>query len=418
MGLSLDLRLQGDWKRDPAFEKLVERACREEQKLLDDPTIGFTDLPETSAYIDMCDQMVNSMPPAIDTLYVLGIGGSALGTSMVLDAFPEKVKRSVKVIDNVDSAHVQIILETFAPRTSALAVVSKSGSTVEPLALFSIFYDRLVAELGVQQAISHCVLITDPETGALRQLAEESSFPSLPVPRNVGGRFSVLTPVSLFPLMFAGIDAMQLVLGAAKEKREGLKRRCTGAVLDYMFMESGKSIKVVFPYSNRLKTFGDWYLQLFAESLGKRTDRSGRVIHSGQTAVVARGVTDQHSQLQLYCEGPDDKTYLFIKISNVPEVIIKDVFPGNTAFDTVRQHPLNAVLEAELQGTMRSLESCRRPVLLLELAELDLQTVGRLIYLFEMQTAITGHLLNINPFDQPGVEEGKRIAKEILGRPE
>ena len=175
---------------------------------------------------------------------------------------------------------------------------------------------------------------------------------------------------------------------------------------------------MVFPYSNRLKTFGDWYLQLFAESLGKRTDRSGRVIHSGQTAVVARGVTDQHSQLQLYCEGPDDKAYLFMKINNVPEVVVKDMFPGNAAFHTVKNHQLNEILEAELQGTMRSLESCRRPVVLMELEELDLQTVGRLIYLFEMQTAITGHLLNINPFDQPGVEEGKRIAKEILGRSE
>ena len=415
MALNLDLRLLNRLKSEMTFQTLYERALGEEQKILSDPGIGFPDLPETMAYVDMCDQALNDLPAEINTLFVLGIGGSALGTAMVLDAFPVGIKRTVHVIDNIDSVDVNRHLNNLDPDRTALAVVSKSGSTVEPLALFALFYGKLKEALGPDRATRQCVLITDPESGGLRRLADGSPFLTLPVPRNVGGRFSILTPVSLFPLMFAGLDVVPLLLGAAKEKREGQERRATGAVVDYMFMEAGKSIKVLFPYGNGLRTFGEWYLQLFAESLGKRLDRSGRIIHAGQTAVVARGVTDQHSQLQLYCEGPDDKVYVFIKIKNVPDLMIEDMFPESGLLETVAGHRLSQILEAELQGTIRSLENARRPVLLMELTELDMETLGRMIYMFEMQTAVTGHLLNINPFDQPGVEESKQIARELLG---
>ncbi len=415
MELTLSLRRLADRKQEREFQGLMERALREAENLMQDDSVGFIELPETTAYVDQCDRVLDQLPQDVDRLLVLGIGGSALGTRMILDALPEAHNRRVDIVDNVDSHTVSRFLRELDPERTVLNVVSKSGSTVEPLALFRLFYGRMKGALGEAEAQRRIVLTTDPEKGALRQLAEEMNLQTLPVPKQVGGRFSVLSPVGLFPCMFAGVDVIRLLLGARKEKRDGLERICTGAVLDYMFAEAGKSIKVVFPYSDRMQTFGEWYLQLFAESLGKRVDNTGREVRTGQTAVVAKGVTDQHSQLQLYREGPANKVFAFFRIADMPALELGSDFEHLAPFGILDGQCLDSLMQAECEGTMQSLENDGQPVMCYELEQINAETLGRLIFLFEMQTAVTGRLLNIDPFNQPGVEEGKRIAKELMG---
>ncbi|NOZ12316.1 MAG: glucose-6-phosphate isomerase [Acidobacteria bacterium] len=414
MGITLKMRKMAYLKEGTAYRELARKAEGFFGKICEDPEIGFTGLPENLVYVDRCDEALNRLPAGSETLYVLGIGGSALGTSMLINAFSGSCIRKVVVVDNVDGSTVNQLLREMNPETSVINVISKSGSTVEPLSLFSIFFEHFVAKLGREEAFRRVVVTTDVEKGALRQLAEEENLISLPIPGNVGGRFSVLTPVGLFPAMFAGIDVVPLLLGAKREKREGQSRAVCGAVLDYLFQEQGRNIKVLFPYCDRLKTFGDWYLQLFAESLGKLKNRRGMVVRSGQTGVVAVGVTDQHSQLQLYKEGPGDKSFFFFTLENQENIPIPDVFGRYPSFQILRGKSLGKLMLAEAEGTMQSLEKNSLPVFEYTLSGIDGETLGALIFMFEMQTAITGYLMNVNPFDQPGVEEGKIIARKLL----
>lgn len=416
MVLKLSLRRLSEQSEQRAFQGLVQRAGQEAEALMQDDSVGFVELPETTAYVDQCDRILDGLPAGLKHLIVLGIGGSALGTRMILDALPESVSRRVDVVDNVDSHTVHRLLGQLKPAETVINVVSKSGSTVEPLALFRLFYDRMKETLGEYDANRRIVVTTDPERGALRRLAEERDLHALPVPKQVGGRFSLLTPVGLFPCMFAGVDVVRLLLGARKEKREGMERICTGAVIDYLAQEEGRRIKVVFPYSDRLQTFGQWYLQLFAESLGKRLDNSGREVRTGQTAVVAKGVTDQHSQLQLYREGPRDKMFAFFRVQDMPDLTLGRTFHQLEAFAVLNDLSLDNLMQAECEGTMQSLENDDQPVICYELETINAETMGRLVYLFEMQTAVTGRLLNIDPFDQPGVEAGKQIARKLMER--
>ncbi len=414
MGIALNMRKMVYLKEGTAYRELARKAEGFFGKICEDPEIGFTDLPENLVYVDQCDEALNRLPAGSETLYILGIGGSALGTSMLINAFSDKCVRTVVVVDNVDSNTVGRLLRQVEPEKSVINVISKSGSTVEPLSLFSAFFARFEEKLGRKEAFRRVVVTTDVEKGALRQLAEEENLISLSIPGNVGGRFSVLTPVGLFPAMFAGIDVVPLLLGAKREKREGRERAVSGAVLDYLFQEQGRNIKVLFPYCDRLKTFGDWYLQLFAESLGKLKNRRGMVVRSGQTGVVAVGVTDQHSQLQLYKEGPGDKSFFFFTLENQENVPIPDVFSGYSSFQVLKGKDFGSLMRAEAEGTMRSLEKNSLPVFEYTLSGIDGETLGALIFMFEMQTAITGYLMNVNPFDQPGVEEGKIIARKLL----
>jgi len=414
MGITLNMRKMAYLTEGITYRELARKGELFFDRICEDPAVGFTDLPEQLIYLDHSDEALNRLPAGMETLYVLGIGGSALGTSMLLRAFPDSCRRRVVVVDNVDSDTIHRLLNEMEPEKSVLNVISKSGSTVEPLSLFSAFFAHLAEKLGEKEAFRRVVVTTDIKKGALRQLAEEKGLISLSIPNNVGGRFSVLTPVGLFPAMFAGIDPVHLLLGAKREKREGRGRAVCGAVLDYLSQEQNRNIKVLFPYCDRLKTFGDWYLQLFAESLGKLKNRRGMVVRSGQTGVVAVGVTDQHSQLQLYKEGPGDKSFFFFTVKEQKDVPIPAVFDNYSSFEVLRGKAFGELMQAEAEGTMQSLERNSLPVFEYQLEKLDGETLGALIFMFEMQTAITGYLMNVNPFDQPGVEEGKLIARKLL----
>ncbi len=415
MKVNLNLRKLENLKQDKEFNSLMEKGVKFAEEIEKDEAIGFTSLVETDEFIKQSRIVSEKLPEGIDTLLVLGIGGSALGTKMVRDCFYNSLTKKLIVLDNVDPDTVYQVAKGINPEKTVINVISKSGSTVEPISLFKFFYNLFERELGRENTLKRIVITTDRTKGNLRKLADSLGLLSLEVPENVGGRFSVLTPVGIFPLEYCGLDTQRLLNGGLKQKNEGKDMAITGAVLDYLFYNKGKNIKVLFIYSDRLFRFGEWYLQLFAESLGKRLDKNGNEINVGATGVLAKGVTDQHSQVQLYKEGPDDKLFSFFKVNEKTDILIPDSFNEYEGFSYLSGKTFSQLMDAECEGTMQALENAGRPVILYEIDEIDLEAMGELIYLFELQTAVCGYLYNINPFDQPGVEEGKIIAKKLLG---
>ncbi|BBB32091.1 glucose-6-phosphate isomerase [Thermotomaculum hydrothermale] len=415
MKIKLNLRKLEHFKNDKNFIELFNKGIDFAEEIEKDSSIGFTELPDTDIYVEKAKAVAEKLPEGIDTLLVLGIGGSALGAKMVRDCFKEFLNKELIILDNVDPFTIHEIAKKINPEKTVINVISKSGSTVEPISQFKFFYNLFEVELGKEETLKRIVITTDLVKGNLRKLADELNLLSLEVPENVGGRFSVLTPVGIFPLEFCGIDTKLLLKGAQNLKKNGKEIAVTGAVLDYLFYNKGKNIKVLFIYSDRLYRFGEWYLQLFAESLGKRVDRDGNKVKIGATGVLAKGVTDQHSQVQLYKEGPDDKFFAFFKVNKKVDVLIPESFGEFEGFSYLNGKTFSQLMDAECEGTMQALENEEKPLILYEIEEIDLEAMGKLIYLFELQTAVCGYFYNINPFDQPGVEEGKIIAKKLLG---
>jgi glucose-6-phosphate isomerase len=265
--------------------------------------------------------------------------------------------------------------------------------------------------------------VTDPEKGSLRGLATEHGLKTLPIPSNVGGRFSVLTACGLLPMRLTGLDAKALLRGArAMAKRcenPDLLQNPAGIVaavhLQHMRLFD-RNIHVLMPYCDALKPIAAWFVQLWAESLGKRIDRSGRVVEVGPTPLPAVGATDQHAQVQLFIEGPKDKLVTFIAVD---EPLGGDVTMPESQGDLayLSGHTMFELLDAERRGTALALARNGRPSLTVHLPRLDAEQLGALLFLFEAATAFAGELLDIDAFDQPGVEEGKRLAFGLLGRP-
>jgi glucose-6-phosphate isomerase len=240
----------------------------------------------------------------------------------------------------------------------------------------------------------------------------------------VGGRFSVFTPVGLFPAAVVGIDIQALLEGA-----RAMAARCAtaeleknpaylNAVIHYIFdTRKGKPISVLMPYADCLLSVADWYRQLYAESLGKREAKDGREVFSGPTPIRALGVTDQHSQLQLYMAGPFDKVITFIRVEEPRrDVEIPRAFSYETPLDYLSGHTLKQLTGFEQRATAHALMENNRPTITLRVPEISAHTVGQLLYFFELQVAFAGYLYNINPFDQPGVERGKVLTYGLMGR--
>jgi len=392
-------------------------------------------LPGRSDLRESCRRragQVRGEQPEIDTLVVCGIGGSALGTSAALaalaPAYQEWGRREglrVFVLDGIDPDWLTAFLAEVDPLRCHFNVISKSGGTLETASQFLLFYAEVRSRLGSdEEARARFTLTTDPETGHLRKLGRELGFCMLEVPPGVGGRFSVLCPVGLFPLEMAGVDTAGLLAGAARTA-EKLQQAGPAedpalayALAHVLHMEKGRRVHVHFPYSWRMRLLGDWYRQLWAESLGKRRSTSGKEVWQGATPVKALGPTDQHSQVQLYRGGPDDKVYTFVKLERFDhERPLPEPFADSPAFEPLRGRSLNELLEAERQGTEAALLEVGRPVCTLELCKLDPFHVGQYFFFLETATAYTGGLLGIDPFDQPGVEGGKQAALALMGAP-
>ncbi len=394
----------------------------------------FRDLPYNKLISRRVNSLVKTLRKECDYLVVLGIGGSALG-NIALDTalrpfLPNpKDKQSRRprlfVLDNVDPDQFGSFLDYIKPvlKRTVFNVISKSGRTSETAAQFMIVREMLIGALGTTGYRNRVVATTDAKAGTLRAIADSDKLRTLEVPDGVGGRFSVLSAVGLFSAAMCGINISQLLAGArdmdarVKTTRFLENPAAINAAINYHYYTHGKPISVMMPYRYALKDMADWYRQLWAESLGKKLDLNKRQAWIGPTPVKALGTTDQHSQVQLYREGPNDKLFTFLKVDNF-DVDIKigpapDCAP-ELGFLAGKQ--LSTLLNSEKQATEYALLESKRPCLTVLFDKVNAYTVGQFIYLFEVTTSFAGALFNINPYDQPAVELGKEATFALMGK--
>ncbi len=367
-----------------------------------------------------------------DYFVVLGIGGSALGPLAAFQALchfrhnelPKAKRRAPKfyVEENIDPERMASLFDVIDINKTMFNVISKSGSTSETMSQYLIIIDILKRELG-EKAKEHIIVTTSKTSGSLIKIAEKEGFKAFYIPDGVGGRFSQLSPVGLLPAAVLRIDIKGLLAGAIymdKKCKKANERNpaLVNAALSYLSIKNGKNISVVMPYADSLRLMGDWYCQLWGESLGKAHNNKGEVVNVGQTPVGALGVTDQHSQVQLYAEGPYDKVITFIEVENYrKEVVISAGLQDVPSVNFLCGHTLNELIKAELHATEYALTKSGKLNRKIILPMVNAHTLGQLLMFFMLETAYMGALLNIDAFNQPGVEEGKNAAYALLGRP-
>ena len=393
--------------------------------------LAFYDLPDQAETVAEILSFARQVQGNFDDLIVLGIGGSALGTTAIFNALcpthnlQSKSERNglprLFVLDNVDPDGFAASLSLCDPVRTCFFVISKSGSTVETTGQFLVARQWVEAVAGGSFR-DHFVMITDPQNGALRELADREGYRSFAIPAGVGGRFSVFTPVGLLPLACVGVDIAALLKGAAEFSHhvcnEDLMKNPAylNATLQYLAYRKGLGISVLMPYSDRLRDIADWYRQLWAESLGKKFSTDGSVIHVGPTPVNALGATDQHSQVQLYVEGPFDKVVTFISVEKFNQNLPFPEYAASPHMSYLAGHSMGELLRVEQQATAAALVKNQRSNCTLSIPEVNAATIGALLYMFEVQTLFAGYLFNVNPLDQPGVEEGKHFTYALMGR--
>lgn len=367
-------------------------------------------------------------------LVILGIGGSSLGGYALLKALKHPYWNNLSTekrggyprfhfIENVDSDQIAGLMDILEPKSTLINVITKSGTTAETMSAFMTFKAWLEEDLGEAVAKDHIVATTDQNKGILRDIATQQGYVTFEVPDDVGGRFSVFSAVGLLPAILCGVDIDEL-LGGVRELETVLKNpdidanpAAQNALIQYLMYGKGKNISVFMPYSYRLAPVSDWYVQLWAESLGKKEDLAGRVVHVGPTPVRAVGVTDQHSQVQLFNEGPNDKILTFIEVEK-PDYIVRipQSFPDVEELSYLGGKHFHQLLLAELESTQSSLTRNGRPLVTLHIPEVDAHHFAQLLYFLEVQTAIAGDLFGIDPFNQPGVELAKKYTYALMGR--
>jgi glucose-6-phosphate isomerase len=368
-----------------------------------------------------------------ENLLVLGIGGSSLGGIAITEALlkpywnllsPEQRAEFPRIffIDNIDPDQINGLLDVLDLKKTLVNVITKSGSTAETMSAYMIIKDRLQKELGSQYG-KNIVATTDKNIGVLRQLSNQEGYKTFIVPDDVGGRFSVFCAVGLLPFALVGIDIEEMMQGV-KDMDEVLQNpdineniAAQNALIHYLLdTQKGKSLTVMMPYSSRLRYVSDWFVQLWAESLGKEADLDGNVVNVGQTPIKALGATDQHSQIQLYNEGPNDKIINFIRVAQFDtELKIPCAFEY-TGIGYLCGKSINELMNAEADSTKVALTDYKRPNLTLTIPKINAYYMGQLLYMFMLQTSIAGSLYHINTFDQPGVEQAKNYTYALMGR--
>ncbi len=374
----------------------------------------------------------------IENLVILGIGGSALGITALNTAingpYYNLLSREERkgfprlfVMDNIDPFTFKRMMKLCPPEKTLYNAISKSGETAETMCQLLIILDELQKTIGSEKIKEHLVITTSPRgdnapKSLLHPVADKYGITQFEIPLNVGGRFSVFSPVGLFPSAMLGFNIDAFADGCAemdvlcsKENFEENPAYQFAGIHYILDKNKGKKISVMMPYSDRLKDVADWYCQLWAESLGKKEDINGNEIFNGQTPVKALGATDQHSQIQLYREGPNDKIINLISVENLGETLsVPEILEEISELDYIRGQSMNDLLHAEYQGTRDALTLSQRPVIQINMKKITEFTVAQLLYMLEVATAMAGKLYAINAFNQPGVEEGKKIARKLM----
>jgi len=385
--------------------------------------MAFYDLPQQLDEVQAIKSAATAVRKDLDTLVVLGIGGSALGPRTLAEALGARSPRVV-VADNIDPVSFGALLDGLDLSRTVFNVVSKSGETAETMAQFLVVREQLLRVLGAVDYKQRVVITTDAESGLLRQIINDEGFLDLALPSGIAGRFSVLTAAGLFPAAVAGVRIDEVLAGAAwmdtRTAPAELWRNpahLLGALLYLAEVEHGRHVVVLMPYSDRLARFGDWFAQLWAESLGKAETVGGQPIHCGQTPLAARGATDQHSLLQLLLDGPADKVVILLRVDDHGrELSIPAGYGDLDGVGYLGGRGLGSLLNMEQRATELALVQQQRPVLTISLPQLNAFTLGQLFYLFEAATVFAGGLHGINPLDQPGVESSKRLTYGLAGR--
>jgi len=362
-----------------------------------------------------------------DSIVQIGIGGSALGNLMLhgalLPPYWNELSNAKRggprffMSDNVDPVDNRAIWDLINPENTAIIVVSKSGSTAETAANFLFFWEKLRDRLGDAAARERIIVVTDKEKGILRPFVDEIGCKSLILPEDVGGRFSVLSCVGLLSAWALGIDCKALLSGAAAmdeslAKAESILENPAWimAGLSFLHMKQNRNMNVLMPYVDALERFGEWFAQLWGESIGK----DGQ----GSTPVRALGAIDQHSQIQLYTSGPNDKLYTILTVANGQKDIALPAAKEKALekLSYLYGKSMDDLRNFEAFATTAALSKAGRPVISLSIPALDAYRLGGLIQFYEYVTGMMGYLMEVNPFDQPGVEQGKDYTYGLMGR--
>jgi glucose-6-phosphate isomerase len=408
-----------------AFEKAAtssRHVIDDIQKAHQTGELGFGNLPFSDAAVRAVVDFARSR--AQRNLLLVGIGGSALGPAALESALarPNSDRRLI-VLDNIDPDFVKDYLETIDARETLVNVIAKSGVTAETMATFAIVRRWMADMLGEEEARRRFVVTTDPAKGDLLAIARQEDYPVFEIPPNIGGRFSVLSPVGTLPAALLGFNVDALMHGAreaAVQARKGFEENPALVCAFIQFVlerERYKKVLVLFPYSQALWKFSFWFKQLWGESLGKKLDRRRREVYYGQTPTAALGVTDQHSQLQLFIEGPNDKSFLFWEVRQFRNSLqIDHPFANFDSMGYLKRKTLAQLFHAEKQATEMALTEARRPNATVIVERINEETMGNLMMFSQYVTAYAGEFYDINAFDQPGVEYGKKLTFAIMQR--
>jgi glucose-6-phosphate isomerase len=422
-------RLSGELK-----ERFAEAHAAVEARRADGD-MGFFDLPYATESVKQVRELADGFGQWFEDVVVLGIGGSGLGNIVIRDALlgPFWNERSdeerdhfprLHVVDNPDPFTFKSVLSRLDPAKTLFNVVSKSGTTAETMAQYLVARAWVEASVDPESAHGHFLFTTDPARGVLRQIGDAEGIPMVSVPENVGGRFSVLSPVGLLPAAVCGVDIEAMLAGAGE-----MVERCRtadlasnpagvlAAALHQADTEQGRPIHVFMPYSDRLRSLSFWFQQLWAESLGKAQTLAGEDRLTGPTPLASVGATDQHSLLQLLMEGPQDKVVLFVAVADTDvDVPIPNRHPGIPPLAYLGGHTLGGLLDTERRATAEALRLSGRPNATLLLPRVDARGLGQLFMLLQIATMYAGALYGVDPLDQPGVELSKQLTYGLMGR--
>ena len=408
-----------------AFDDVMANRGKGWQEWTELPFVSEKEIDEIVSY---CDGIRKSA----GNFVVLGIGGSALGPLAVATAIlhlhhnelPREKRNAPKfyVEDNVDPDRMNALFDVIDLKDTYFNVITKSGETSETLSQFLILYAALKKAVGESEAKKRIIVTTTIGKGTLYNVAVKEGFKIYGVGQGVGGRFSVLSPVGLVPLAAVGVDIKSLLAGAADMAKSAAEADITKnpslmtGYLQVKSMEQGKNMSVMMPYADSLRYMSDFYAQLWGESLGKAVDKTGKTVNVGQTPVKALGVTDQHSQVQLYAEGPYDKVVTFLAVGDykTKQVITDD--KTIDACDFLKGRTMNELITFERRATRYALYKANRSNFTVTLPKVNEYTVGELLMYFMYETAFAGALMGIDTFNQPGVEEGKKATFAMFNR--
>lgn len=365
---------------------------------------------------DLSSKLPNFKAAKFSSIVVLGIGGSSLGIKVILRALlAPQARNHIYILENIDPDYIDEVNSQIVLPSTLFIVISKSGQTPETISQYS-YYKSKIQEANLSLS-DHVLIITDPKDGYLRQEATTNNLTNFSIPPDVGGRFSVLTPVGLVISYLSNIDCKELLLGASdylksiqeKENIDYIKY----ALAQFNLAELNHNINVLMPYSNQLEYLADWYVQLLGESIGKKINLNNQIVNVGITPLKALGCSDQHSQLQLFSEGPKDKLITFIQIENFKnQIIIPNI--SDDKLNYLSQVTFGDLLNSELEGTRESLAAQDVPNILIRVNQINEYNLGQLFIFFELTIVVLGELYNINPFDQPGVEQSKVLTKATI----